>query len=488
MQAWTKLFRGAPHQGGGPREQRDAAGTVLFRMAAVSDALAERELTCEYPPYGQAFGMPHTRARGLEQDVFPNVEWTHVPIQTFDELASDATWADQLDTTMQSYITSRGLPGGAQLAAAKDGKLLYSRTFGVASMTDRSAAPPNDDALFHYGSISKSITAVAAMLLVEEGVLDLDASAFELLGGDAASLTDMRVANIRVWHLMNHTSGITDGGGMGTGYADTSSPAATLAMLQTLTLATVPGETFAYCNTGPNIVSRIIEVLSGQDYDSFVINRVWAPLIAPLGITTPVVSSMYRPHPGEVPFYHPTRPGQISADKSNLFWKYLWGGRKGSQGNRELGLEGAGGWKGPAAALALLGADLLASLQGSPSAKLLTGETVRAMMGSKYATPMGEVRYALGFITWAMKPDACTVDASAAEWEAAYAQWMHGGTFGSALHVETGGGGVSWAFCLNAPPHFATTHEQDHMAEPNGLKAQLRKVFQNAMFSEGVRF
>ena len=106
---------------------------------------------------------------------------------------------------------------------------------------------------------------------------------------------------------MNHTAGLTDGGGMGTGgFADTSNPAATLAMLQKLTLSKAPGETFEYCNTGPNIVSRIIEVLSGQDYDTFVINRVWAPL----GITTPVVSSMYRPHKGEVPFYHPTRPGR----------------------------------------------------------------------------------------------------------------------------------------------------------------------------------
>ena len=171
----------APHQGNGPREQhgtlgngsREQHGTkVLFRMAAVSEELAECELTCEYPPYGQAFGMEHTRAHGLHQDVFPKVEWIHVPVQTFDKLpASKATsWANKLDATMQNYITSRGLPGGAQLAAAKNGKLLYSRTFGVASMTDRSAAPPTEDALFHYGSISKSITAVAAMLLVEEGV------------------------------------------------------------------------------------------------------------------------------------------------------------------------------------------------------------------------------------------------------------------------------------------------------------------------------
>lgn len=475
------------HRGGGPREQYDATGTqLLYRMAAVSEETANRELTCEYPAYGQAFAMGFTEARGLVQDVFPKVQWAYVPVQSFDDLSSDATWAAKLDDTMQRYISSRGLPGGAQLAVAKDGRLLYSRTFGVADMTDRAAAPPTEDALFHYGSISKSITAVAAMLLVEDGVLDLDASVFELLGG-IAPVVDTRVLQIRVWHLMNHTAGMSDGGGMGTGYADTRTPAATAAMLQKVTLTNSPGEVFEYCNTGPNIVSRIIEVLTGQDYDAFVLERIWSPL----GCTKPpVVSSMYRQHPGEVLFYHPTRPGQIKADKSNLYWKYLWGGRAGSQGNRELGLEAAGGWKGSAGSVALLGADLLASLQGAPSAKLLSAESVKTMMapGSKYAAPMGGAHYSLGFITWSMKPQACTAEAPAVDWETSYAQWMHGGTFGSALHVDTSKGGVAWAFCLNAPPHFETAHEPDHVAEPDGLKAQLRQVIFDALFKEGVRF
>ena len=80
---------------------------------------------------------------------------------------------------------------------------------------------------------------------------------------------------------------------MGTGFADTSSPAATTVMLRTLTLTRTPGEGFEYCNTGPNTVSRVIEVLTGQDYDAFVANRIWSPLLA--GHSTeslsPVVSS-----------------------------------------------------------------------------------------------------------------------------------------------------------------------------------------------------
>eukprot|EP00941_MAST-03F_sp_MAST-3F-sp1_P002984 g2984.t1 len=474
------------HRGSGEREQYDASGTkLLYRLAAVTEEEAYRELTCDYPDYGQAFPMEHSKLHGLVQDVFPKVEWSHVPVQSFDDLPSDTTWAAKLDDKMQQYISSRGLAGGGQLAVAKDGRLLYSRTFGIADMADRAAAPPSEHALFHYGSISKSITAVAAMLLVEDGVLNLDASVFELLGGTVTP-EDTRVAKICVWHLLNHTAGLSDGGGMGTGYADTSSPAATVAMLEKVRLNHSPGEIFEYCNTGPNIVSRIIEKLTGEDYDKFVTNRIWKPL----GCSKrPVVSSMYRQHPGEVPFYHPTRPGQIKADKSNLYWKYLWGGYTGSQGNKELGLEAAGGWKGSAGSIALLGADLLASLQGTPSAKLLTTESVKVMVGSKYATKMGgDVQYSLGFITWSINPQACTEQASAKQWEAAYKQWMHGGTFGAALHVETGNGGVSWAFCLNAPPHFETSHEIDHLAEPDGLKAQLRQVLQDALFKEGTRF
>ncbi len=60
-------------------------------------------------------------------------------------------------------------------------------------------------------------------------------------------------------------------------------------------------------------------------------------------------------------------------------------------------------------------------------------------------------------------------------------------SFGSALHVETYAEELSWAFCLNAPPHFYDL-QIDHVAEPDGLKAQVRQVFQDAMFREGIRF
>ena len=383
-------------------------GRILFKMEQVSEAKGNEELNVDYPSYGQAFPMSWTQSRGLQQDVFPAVEWIEVPVKSFDE-AGDASWARKLDEVVQGYVKSRGLPGGVQLAAAKDGKLVYSRTFGVADVTDPEARPMSADALLYFGSISKSITSVAVMSLVQEGKLEMDTPVFQVLGGDGP-VADERVKNITLRMCLNHTAGLSDGGGMGTGYDDTRSIESTIRTLAQKKLDRDPGSQYEYTNTTFNIVCRIIEKVSGFTYEDYVRARIWQPL----GRIGPVVSSMYQQHPGEVPMYAPTRPGQIKPDKSNLYWKYLWGGRKGAQGNKEIGLEGGGGWKGSAADLALLGADLLSGIMGGPCKIGLTPETIKSMVGSKYAYafPDNNGYYALGFVGIAQNPEMAIPEAS----------------------------------------------------------------------------
>ena len=96
--------------------------------------------------------------------------------------------------------------------------------------------------------------------------------------------------------------------------------------------------------------------------------------------------------------------------------------------------------------------------------------------------------YGLGWIGFALDPTKLSVETPAAEWASQGAQFMHGGTFGSAIHIETVGGGFSWAFCLSAPPHFEGPSDPDHIVEPNGLKAQIRQVLQDFMYKEGGTF
>lgn len=292
--------------------------------------------------------------------------------------------------------------------------------------------------------------------------------------------------------LMNHTSGMSDGGGMGTEGFDTSTAekACKLLLGKTCELAHDPGEKHEYTNFGANILARIIEVASGETYEAFVQSNIWAKL----GSEKPVVSSMYKPHEGEVPHYTPTRPGTLGEDKSNLKWKYIWGGRSLAQGNKEIGMEGAGGWKGRAADLARLGADMQAGLTGGDgSSKVLAKQaTFKAMMGSGNSHPdaMGDPAtswYALGWIGWAQDASKCREDSSDADWAASPGPLlMHGGTLGSDLNLCCND--MCFAFCLSAQPHFEQW-TMDHVSlKETGLKTALRTLLIQMKLAEGVEF
>lgn len=286
---------------------------------------------------------------------------------------------------------------------------------------------------------------------------------------------------------------MSDGGGMGSEGFDTSTAEKACKMLlsEPFKLAHDPGEKHDYTNFGANILARIIEEVSGEKYEAFVQSNIWAKLGCD---ANPVVSSMYKPHEGEVPCYTVTRPGTLGEDKSNLKWKYMWGGRSLAQGNKEIGMEGAGGWKGTAQDLARLGGDMSAGLTGPDgSSKILAkNATFKAMMGSGNSHPdaMGDPAtswYSLGWIGWAQDASKCREDSSDADWaDGPGPMLMHGGTFGSDLNLCCND--MSFAFILSAQPHFEQ-YTMDHVSpKETGLKTALRNFMVTMKFSEGVKF
>jgi len=485
-----------PHCGSGK-----ALSSEFFTCREVPEAEGDAEAEIAYPAYGQAFPDKD------DQDLFPPVEWTNVPV--VDALSGAPAWAERFDAVVKKYLTDNKMPGGCQLAISKAGKgIVYNRAFGVASMTDPSATRLTTDNLLYFGSISKTVTCIAAMLLVERGSLQLDALVVEILGGGTylpepsdgvacqaygIDAHDNRVGQITIKMLMNHTSGMTDGGGMGSQAFDTSTAEKACKMLlsKPFELAHDPGEKHDYTNFGANILARIIEVVSGENYEAFVQSNIWSKLGCD---ENPVVSSMYKPHKGEVPCYTVTRPGTLGEDKSNLKWKYMWGGRSLAQGNKEIGMEGAGGWKGSAQDLARLGADMSAGLTGPDGSSKILGKqaTFKVMMGSGNSHPdaMGDPAtswYSLGWIGWAQDASKRREDSSDADWaDGVGPMLMHGGTFGSDLNLCCND--MSFAFILSAQPHFEQ-YTMDHVSpKETGLKTALRTLMITMKFSEGVEF
>ena len=121
---------------------------------------------------------------------------------------SKAGVGDAFDREMLAFMNARQVPGGS-LAVVKDGRLVYAKGYGWANREKK--IPVTPASLFRIASISKPITAVAVLKLVEDKKLDLEARAFDLLRTEPVLKDrrppDARLSRITVRHLLQHTGG-----------------------------------------------------------------------------------------------------------------------------------------------------------------------------------------------------------------------------------------------------------------------------------------
>ena len=180
--------------------------------------------------------------------------------------------ADQIDEYVAREMRALKLPGLA-LAVVRNGTVETLRTYGTANLEVGAAV--TRDTVFELGSLTKQFTAVAVMMLVEDGKLRLDDSI-------ATHLPEVPGAwrGITIRHLLTHSSGLREylsvpglpdrahalGHREMTGLFATSIP-------QEFS----PGDTWAYSNTGYLLLGDIVERTSGQSYWEFLRARVFAP-------------------------------------------------------------------------------------------------------------------------------------------------------------------------------------------------------------------
>ena len=136
-----------------------------------------------------------------------------------------------------------------------------------------------DDTLFQIGSITKVWTATLVMMLVDEGVLDLDAPVVTYLP-EFKVADPIVTASVTLRHLLCHSSGIGGDHILETGRGDDTleryvETCAEIGQEHDL------GATMSYCNTGFSVVGRVIEKVTGNIWDQVLRER----LIAPLGLT-----------------------------------------------------------------------------------------------------------------------------------------------------------------------------------------------------------
>jgi CubicO group peptidase (beta-lactamase class C family) len=164
----------------------------------------------------------------------------------------------------------QGLFDGEVLVAER-GIVVYSGGFGLADREAKLPYTPNTPSCL--ASLSKPITAVALMMLVEKGLVGFDSRLSQLLPGFSPSM-----GAVTVRQLLTHTSGVPDYPDLGADHPGVTN-AEILAALRRVTAPVFsPGLKYQYSNSGYVLLSLIIENLSGTTLPQFLAARIFKPL------------------------------------------------------------------------------------------------------------------------------------------------------------------------------------------------------------------
>ncbi|MGB0722863.1 MAG: serine hydrolase domain-containing protein [Gammaproteobacteria bacterium] len=232
---------------------------------------------------------------------------TTLPASPFSITGPEVPQLEAFDRYMRSVMTKWRVPGGA-LAVVRKGRLVLARGYGVADRNTRIPVEPRS--LFRIASVSKPITAVATLKLVEQGRLGLDDPILPFLigvPGIDAGRSDKRMSKITIRHLLQHSGGwasdisadpmfnheaVNFGGG---------APSCENVVRHTLRrpLDFEPGTRKAYSNFGYCLLGVIIEQLTGQTYGRHIREQV----LAPMGIRRMDLARRDTPYPGEVRYH-----------------------------------------------------------------------------------------------------------------------------------------------------------------------------------------
>ena len=169
-------------------------------------------------------------------------------------------------------IMERNNNVGLALVAVKDGEVVLNERYGYKNLETKE--PIAKDDIFRIASISKSFTATAIMQLVEQGKLHLQQDVSELLGFQVRN-PKFPEKVITVEMLLSHTSSMNDANGYFTINAINPDSSATW---QTAWNSYEPGTGYEYCNLGFNTLGTILERVSGERFDKYIVNHILNPI------------------------------------------------------------------------------------------------------------------------------------------------------------------------------------------------------------------
>lgn len=177
---------------------------------------------------------------------------------------------------IQEYMDALVKAGwfNGSILIAREGKVIVSKGYGMANL--ELDVPNTPQTKFRLGSITKPFTAMAIMLLQERGKLSLQDSICKYLADCPAGWQP-----ITIHHLLSHTSGLAKHDKAGDYLKTAMMPMTVTQLIDSFKNKPAdfkPGEKFDYNNNGYILLGYVIEKVSGQTYEAFLNENIFAPL------------------------------------------------------------------------------------------------------------------------------------------------------------------------------------------------------------------
>ena len=175
-----------------------------------------------------------------------------------------------VDAILTEAVARHAFPGGV-VAIGRSGGLGHLRTVGRVSW-ETSSAPVRADTIYDLASLTKLVaTATAAMVLVDQGRLDLDAPVSKYL----PAFTAYAGGKARVLDLLAHSAGLPAWAGL---YKDVRGEEAYLSRIAQMEPEYEPGTRSLYSDLGMIVLGAVIERVTGEGLDSWTAEHVFVPL------------------------------------------------------------------------------------------------------------------------------------------------------------------------------------------------------------------
>ncbi|HEY7514165.1 MAG TPA: serine hydrolase, partial [Vicinamibacteria bacterium] len=265
------------------------AYVCAFSSAESSQRAAVGALFGEYPVSGHLpVTLPGLYDRGWGISI-PRREMTLCETSSEDVGFTAEGW-EAVARVVQAFVEKGAFPG-AVLAVGREGRLAPVRPFGRLSY-EGGAAETRADTIYDLASLTKVVaTTTMAMILVDEGRVDLDAPVASFLPAFKGGAKD----RVTLRHLLTHSSGLDWWKPL---YEEISGREAYVDRIERMDLAYEPGTRSLYSDLGTILLGEVLERVSGESLDAFAARHVFEPL----GMR----DTLFRPGPELLPRIAPT--------------------------------------------------------------------------------------------------------------------------------------------------------------------------------------